>query len=126
MEHPKKNPWPPAWSGWKKWYMTWTAINHHWMRFYFVPPWPPPSLVSSLAWVHFCIGALIFQRVVLSNEMVELEPWPPPHEASFRILPFQTSSRKCCNYVTALSIIAWDEKRTRSSRIIDTSYEEGT
>uniref|UniRef100_I1Q5Y0 Uncharacterized protein n=1 Tax=Oryza glaberrima TaxID=4538 RepID=I1Q5Y0_ORYGL len=46
MEHPKRNPWPPAWSGWKKSYMTWTTINHHGMRFYFVPPWPPPSLVS--------------------------------------------------------------------------------
>ncbi|EEC66912.1 hypothetical protein OsI_33506 [Oryza sativa Indica Group] len=38
MEHPKRNPLPPAWSGWKKWYMTWTTINHHRMRLYFVPP----------------------------------------------------------------------------------------
>ncbi|EEC69888.1 hypothetical protein OsI_00276 [Oryza sativa Indica Group] len=119
MEHPKRNPWPPAWLGWKKWYVSWTAVNYSEMRFYFIPPWPPPLKVGWLALVFSKFGAAHTDMMDIMLHWTDMKPWPPPNQ-NLRSIMVHLFAWKHWKVSVEVSLFAWNTKQYMNSVLLIT------
>lgn len=84
--HPKRDPWPPPWSGGvvrggEVWHIPWYVLDSFWTSVGLMPPWPPPTCDGVInGWDLQPMAGPEFK--LNWSRVHHLPPWPPPTEVS--------------------------------------------